>query len=92
VLVEVVNGTGAPEQATQVAALLHGIGFAINGTANAPSFQNATTVVAYPPGEEEAAETVASYLAGGYRLHLDDSLAGGVVDLVVGESWEGVRS
>ncbi|HTW98442.1 MAG TPA: LytR C-terminal domain-containing protein [Acidimicrobiales bacterium] len=90
-LVEVVNGTGAPDQATEVATVLREVGFAINGTANAPSFQNAMTVVAYPPGEQSAAATVAAYLVGDYELQANDQLPSGVIDLVTGESWDGVR-
>ncbi len=92
VLVEVLNGTGVPQQATEAAAALQTAGFAVDGTGNAESFEHPITVVAYPPGGEADAETLAAALAGTYELRADSSVPPGVVDLVTGSSWAGLRS
>ncbi len=90
-LVDVLNGTGAPGQATEVATALQAAGFAVEGTGNAASFENAVTIVAYPPEGQAAAHVLASHLVGDYELRLDDDMPAGAVDLVVGESWDGLR-
>jgi hypothetical protein len=92
VVVEVLNGTGASGQATKAAAALHADGFGLNGTGNAASFAQSVTVVSYPPGQREAAETVAWHVIGETTLQLDNRLPSGVVDLVLGSTYEGVRA
>ena len=86
------NGTGQPGQATSVAAALKAAGFSINGTANATSYGYTLSSITYPSGAQAAAETLAAHISGAYRLALDPSLPSGVVDLVVGTDFEGVRS
>ena len=90
VVVEVLNGTGASGVAGQAAAALHAEGFGVNGTGDAASFEHPVTLVAYPPGEEEAAETVALHVVGNTELEADDDLPAGVVDLVIGSTYEGI--
>lgn len=91
-LVEVLNGTGRPHQAAEVAAALQGAGFGVDGTGNAASFRHGVTIIAYPAGGAEAAHTLAARLAGACELQLDDEVPPGVLDLVVGASWDGLRA
>ncbi len=90
VLVEVLNGNGVSGAAGQAATALHDAGFAINGTGNAPAFTYAETVVAYPPGAAAQAETVAAHVIGAVELRTSPQLPTGVVDLILGDTYDGI--
>jgi hypothetical protein len=92
VLVQVLNGSGETGQATAASAALRDVGFAINGTGNAASFSHTDSVIVYPPGDEQQAETVASYLVGTTSFESNASIPAGVVDLILGASYSGVRT
>lgn len=87
---EVLNGSGQTGAATDAGAALRRAGFLLNGTGNAPSFLNQVTRVVYPPGEEEAAEVLAGRVAGAKELEASLALPAGVVDLVLGDSFQGI--
>jgi hypothetical protein len=92
VLVEVYNGSGQPGEATTVAAALHAAGFGINGTSNAATFDYTTSKITYAPGSETAAATVGAHISGAYILAIDRTLPAGVVDLIIGTDYSGVRA
>ncbi|MFF0627028.1 LCP family protein [Streptomyces sp. CB02959] len=62
--VAVYNGTTVPGLAAHAAAELRAAGFTVLGTATAASQQHAVTVVAYGPGRDVQARTVARYFPG----------------------------
>ncbi|HWB71408.1 MAG TPA: LCP family protein, partial [Egibacteraceae bacterium] len=62
--VEVLNGSGTPGLASQVASLLRQRGFNVAGTGNADSFEFQRTQVVYPPHRMEEAELVARAFPG----------------------------
>lgn len=63
--VEVLNGTGAPGQASQLAGELAGLGYRVVGTGNdSQPTSFAETVVYYRPGYEAQAETLVGHLVG----------------------------
>ena len=90
--VEVYNGSGTSGQASAVASSLRSIGFTIFGTANASNYDYTASELTYAPGSLVAAETVAAHISGAYKLISDPSLPAGLVDLVVGSDFVGVRS
>jgi hypothetical protein len=92
VLVEVLNGTGQTGAATAASHALAGQGFLINGTGNAANYQYSETVVEYPPGGLAAAETVAAHVAGATTLEASSALPSGVVDLILGATYDGVTN
>ena len=92
ILVEVYNGSGQPGQATTVAAALREAGFGINGTANAATFDYTASKIIYAPGSATAAATVGAHITGAYILAVDRTLPAGVVDLIVGTDYSGVRA
>jgi hypothetical protein len=92
VVVEVLNGSGASDAATTTGAALHAAGFALNGTANAASFDYTTSAINYSPGHVAAAETLLEHINGPTQLIEDSSLQGNNVDLVIGSSFKGIIS
>lgn len=90
VRLQVLNGSGQPGEASAAAAELTEAGFGVSGIGETASFDHARTVVRHPPGQRDAAELVARWLAGGAELEEDPGGAGVVV--VTGDDWEGVRS
>ncbi|HUZ21800.1 MAG TPA: LytR C-terminal domain-containing protein [Acidimicrobiales bacterium] len=92
VLVEVLNGTGQTGAATAASHALAAQGFLINGTGNAANFQYSETVVEYPPGALAAAQTVAAHVTGAATLEASSALPSGVVDLIIGATYNGVTN
>lgn len=87
---EVLNGSGQAWAATKAGAALRRAGFLLNGTGNAASFLNQVTLVLYPPGGEEAAEVLAGRVAGETELQASTTVPAGVIDLVLGDSFQGI--
>jgi LCP family protein required for cell wall assembly len=92
VSVEVLNGTGVPNQAADTATSLGGLGFHVTGTGDSPSVstQAAETVAYYAgPAEHAAAETVARSLSGFVITSEDAAMAspGSQVTLVTGSDF-----
>ena len=92
VLVEVLNGSGAPGQATTVGTALHNVGFALNGTGNAKTFQYTTSEIEYAPGHRAAAEVLLGHLNGPAYLQSDTALTGDDVVLIVGSTFRSVAT
>jgi LCP family protein required for cell wall assembly len=87
--VQVLNGTGTPGQAHQVANDLGGVGFLIAGTGNAPGGHVSATVIRYGPNRADSARTLAAAVPGA-TLQEVPSL-GNTVQLLVGTNYHGAR-
>ena len=74
-----------------MAAALHSVGFSINGTGNADTFAYTASKITYAPGSATAAATLGAHISGAYSLAVDDTLPAGVVYLIVGSDYSGVR-
>ncbi len=87
VKVQVLNGSGVPNQATTVTQSLVGLGFqtAIPGSAPANSAQ---TVVRYPAGHEKQAQLLARFIGGPVRFEQAASVTD--VQLVTGTDFTSV--
>lgn len=92
VLVEVLNGVGTPKAASQVAHALHRIGFAINGTGNAASFDHTRNLIEYGPDSLAAAETVAAHVSGVAQYREYSALQRNEVWIILGATYDGVTS
>lgn len=90
VRVEVRNGTGAPGEASEVAAGLRDVGFAISGTGDAATLGGPRTEVVVPPGAEAQGDLVARWLVNGARVVTDPDAEGIVV--TTGADFVGIRS
>ena len=88
---QVSNGSGARNQATEVTALLSGLGYEADVTSDATTI-HARTVVRYAPGYRDHADQVARQLATGADLELDEDLTGldAPVVLLTGTDFAGV--
>lgn len=85
----VLNGNGRDGAAKAAADDLAGLGFQIRGTGPADSFAYPATIVRYGPSKADSARTVAAAIPGS-SLQLDQTL-GSVLEVVVGQSYGGVR-
>lgn len=84
----VLNGSGTPGQAGEIAALLGTAGLPTGTIDNAPAAERTTIV--YGPGLEAAAERLARYVNVTPVFELDQSIDD--VALVSGSDWAGVRA
>lgn len=95
VTVRVLNASGVPRQAANVAGALERVGFAIEGTADASVEgigELEITQVRYGPGHSRDAELVARHLTGPVELvRLDDSPAD-FVEVVTGTTFTTVST
>lgn len=87
ITVNVFNGIGTPGMATGAAAQLAGQGFVIAAVENQITGA-VESVVRYPPGQFEAARTVAAAVPD--SVLLEGVTTGGVIDVVLGSSFTGV--
>jgi cytoskeletal protein RodZ len=93
VLVQVLNGFGGKNAATNAATALRQAGFLINGTGDAAAFTYTASVVEYESGNLAAAETLAHHVMGAVELRLVTDLpAAKLIDLIVGSDFTGVSS
>lgn len=90
VQVRVLNGTGTPGQAAEVAESLRETGFTVAGTGNAPADSERTTV-GYPEGEKDRARVLSSRIPHAEEVADETAAAQGVVTLTVGKDFAGVR-
>jgi hypothetical protein len=91
VLVQVVNGFGGKNGATDAATGLHRVGFLINGTGDAASFTYAESIVEYESGNLAAAQTLARHLGGAVELKLVSDLpATDLIEVILGSDYSGV--
>ncbi len=89
VRIRVLNGTGEPGQASDLAAELRSVGFAIGGTGDARELGARRTVVRHPPGDEAAADLVTRWLVNGGQIVEDPDVVD--VTLVTGTDFDGLR-
>ena len=91
VSVQVLNGSGAPHQATDVSVALRAVGFTTltPGDSRTPF---AVTTVRYAPGSEAAADLVARHLTSRATLEEDRSLKPNRVALITGADFTTVMT
>ncbi|HEX4901675.1 MAG TPA: LCP family protein [Acidimicrobiales bacterium] len=89
VRVRVLNGTGAPGQASDAAAALQGVGFATAGTGDATRLGVERTEIRHPSGSAAGADLLRRWLLGDAVLVPDDEVDD--VTLVTGADWQGLR-
>lgn len=88
----VLNGTGAPHQASDVSDALKAVGFKVLGIGDDDATEPLPrTEVRYGEGSEEAADLVSRHLTNRATLVPDDSLADGRVVLVTGLDFTTVQ-
>ena len=93
VLVQVVNGFGGANAATDAATALHGAGFPINGTGDAQHFTYGESVIEYAPGNLSAAQTLDNHVEGPVHLEQVSNLpASNEVVLILGSTYRGVAA
>ena len=85
ITVDVVNGSGEPDQGLNVAGALQSLGFEVNAPTDAPA--QALTTVYYSPGELAYGRRVARHLTGGAVLTEKAGLPKGEVQLVTGADF-----
>lgn len=89
--VEVYNGSGAANQAANVAGALQQVGFHVLGTGNAAKLDitktQAHTQVRYASGSEANADLVARHLTVAPQMIVDPNVPAGQVDLVTGADF-----
>lgn len=97
----VLNGTGAPGQASETAEALAAVGFSVIGRrdASGDDLGRSQTVVRYPAGSRAQAELVARWLEVEAELievggEGDSSAeeAAASIEVITGADWDGVRS
>lgn len=96
----VLNGTGAPGQASETGEALAALGFSVidRRDAQGDDLGGSRTVIRYPAGSRAQAELVARWIeADAVLLELDAGDEGAVdaratVELITGADWAGVRS
>jgi len=87
--VRVLNGSGVNGAAATTLAALEKDGFVGAGTANNPSGQVPTSEIRYPTGGAAAASLLGSYDPGAH-LVVDDTVASGTVEFVLGRAFTGL--
>jgi len=93
VLVQVVNGFGGSNAATDAASALHNAGFTINGTGDAQNFTYHESVIEYSPGNLSAAQTLDNHVVGPVHLEqVSDLPANDEVVLILGSTYGGVAA
>lgn len=90
VRVQVLNGTGAPGQASEASKALRDVGFATGGMGDAARLGVERTEVRYPGGSEAAADLVRRWLAADAELVEDETVDD--ITLVTGADWRGLRT
>ncbi|MDQ6724885.1 MAG: LCP family protein [Actinomycetota bacterium] len=92
VRVRVLNGSGRPGQATDVAKQLADAGFAVAGTGDASAFHYADTVISYGSGQQDKASSLQARLRGPSQLRPDPSLRGVDAVVITGTTFAGVTA
>lgn len=89
VRVRVLNGTGAPGEASTTSQALQAVGFATGGTGDAARLGVERTEIRHPVGAEAGADLLRRWLAGDAVLLEDPEVDD--VTLVTGADWQGLR-
>ncbi|MGH9213181.1 MAG: LCP family protein [Acidimicrobiales bacterium] len=95
----VLNGTGAPGQATETADALAAAGFSVIGRrdADGDDLGQPRTIIRYPAGTRDQAELVALWLEADAELvelgaDVSAEEAAASIEVITGADWAGVRS
>jgi LCP family protein required for cell wall assembly len=92
VRIAVLNGTGAPNLATDVAAQLGEAGFNTPRLGDAATFDNSRTILRFHPDDRAQVELFLSYAVTEPILEEVLAVADARLELVVGADWEGLRA
>jgi hypothetical protein len=91
VKVEVLNGSGTPDVATQAATGLTSRGFDVTGTGDAASFAYTNSVIEYSSAAETAEVNTLKQEISNVTDLLDASLKPGTVELILGSDFTGLN-
>ncbi len=91
VTVKVLNASGVDGAAAGAVEGLQALGFDGGGTGNSEQPLQASEVH-YPPGNEDAAALVASYVVGPVQQIVDESVDGADVTLYIGRAYAGIAT
>jgi len=89
--VAVLNGSGRTGQATTAAAALTSQGFHVTRVASATNFKYTSSEILYGPGDQAKAQLVATGVPGAV-LQSDPTLLGADVELITGQTFQGVNA
>jgi LCP family protein required for cell wall assembly len=92
VRVAVLNGTGRTGEASKAATDLERQGFVVGPAHSANNFNYATSIIRYLPGNLAKAQLLASAVQGGTQLQVDSSIQGADVELITGQSYQGITT
>jgi LCP family protein required for cell wall assembly len=90
VRVQVLNGSGVQNQATDTLSKLQQVGFTPAGSGDAPNYRFGTTKIRYAPGADSKARVLARFLNGVGQLVPDATIRSVDVVLVTGPDFKGV--
>lgn len=92
VQVAVRNGSGRSGEAASTASALSRQGFKVASLGSASSFTYSTSEVLYAPGNKAKAQLVASAVEGGAQIQSDPTVQGADVELITGQSFQGIST
>jgi LCP family protein required for cell wall assembly len=92
VQVAVLNGTGRSGEAGKAGSDLSREGFQVTSTHSANNFNYTSSVIRYLPGSLAKAQLLASVVQGGAQLQADSSIQGADVELITGQSYQGITA
>jgi hypothetical protein len=87
--VRVLNGTSTPGLAQRVGDQLSARGYSVQGIGTSPTKPSQTQLL-YGTGADKQAASLAQVTAGGKPIP-NQSVTSGVVDLILGADWEGLK-
>jgi hypothetical protein len=90
VQVRVLNGSGTPGQAADVATGLKALDFQVTGTGNADSSTYASSTIVYGPGQRDKALFLQAHVQGPAQIKPDSSLRGVDLVLITGKNFDGI--
>lgn len=92
VTVQVFNGTGRYNEATDVTEAFAARGFMTGPPSDAQGSTDGATLVRYAPGDEASARLVARYLESNVAYQGDSGLDAGTIEVITGTSFKQVLS
>ncbi|MDQ6613598.1 MAG: LCP family protein [Actinomycetota bacterium] len=92
VRVAVLNGTGRPGEAGKAGTDLTRQGFVVTSTHSANNFNYTSSVIRYLPGSQAKAQLLAGAVQGPTQLQADSSIQGADVELITGQSYQGITT
>lgn len=92
VRVAVLNGSGRPGEAGKAGTDLGRQGFVVTSAHSANNFAYPASVIRYLPGSVAKAQLLASAVRGATQLQEDSSIQGADVELITGQSYQGITT